>query len=360
MRLATLRMEGFRNLAPAELVPGPRLTLLVGPNGQGKTNVLEAVHLLLTGQPLRTEQARECIAWDGDHFSLAGVVDSDTAGRIHLAHSLSRQPHSRRRTGPVLPVVAFRPDDLELVKGGPEGRRRYLDLAIAPVDARYRTAWQRYQRALAQRNRSLRDWAAATGSPRHALEGVLEGYARLLAAEGAYVWRARRQFLEALAPYVGEASAQVGAGERLRLRLVPGGTREPAEEPAAFLAALASRGVEERQRGVTLVGPHRDEVVLELDGREAGRFGSQGQQRTVALALRLALFHWFRSRWGEAPVVLLDDVFSELDQERRRRLLAFVAGAEAQTLVTDTEGGRYRDLRPVVLAVEAGHLVREA
>ena len=238
----------------------------------------------------------------------------------------------------VCPVVLFWPEDLALVRGGPEGRRRFLDVILAQTDSQAVAHMSRYRRVLEQRNALLHQlrWVRRRRTS-------LRSFTSELAHHGAWLARARARLVDALAPLAAHSLHDLsGERERLSLRYAPAHiavipeTVEAAEQ--ALLDTLRERAAEEVARGMTLAGPHRDDLAFDLDGRAARGTASQGQQRSIVLACKLAEVRYLQDTAGVAPVILLDDVLSELDPERRSRLLAlFAAGARHQVLVTTTE-----------------------
>jgi DNA replication and repair protein RecF len=246
------------------------------------------------------------------------------------------------------PVVLFWPEDLQLVKAGPEGRRRLLDVLLSQLDPRAAVHLLRYRRVLEQRNALLH---------RLRIDGrggdALPGFTHELAHHGARVVVARTKLVADLAPLAAEALGDLSSGnERLELRYAPsfetaGDDDERAE--SELRSALEARASEELARGVTVLGPHRDDIEILLDGRAARSAASQGQQRSIVLACKLAEMRHVAQRTGMGPVVLLDDVLSELDAHRRADLLTMLAaGTSHQVLVTATEA--LSDIRPFVSA----------
>jgi DNA replication and repair protein RecF len=344
--LVRISIHDFRNIAEAvDVSLDPQLTLVSGANAQGKTNFLEAVALLLAGLAIRGHSEREMVRQGCSVYRLSGTwQDRGDEEPVTLVRAVSVDPARRQCQGPQFPVVVFSPDDLYLVKGGPENRRRFLDDLAVQLYPRYLRELRLYQRALAQRNRALKDRAAP---------GVLASFENALAESGSYLWSKRLELLTALRPAAEQALRGLAETESLSVELVLGGH---AERPDAdsFRRELARRLPEEMERGMTLTGPHRDEVKLSVNHRSAERYASQGQQRSVALALKLAARHLLQERWDRPPVVLLDDVLSELDGRRREALIALMSAADQQTIVTDTAADAYRPLAPWHLVVRDG------
>lgn len=351
MPLVDISIRRFRNIEAADIALAPGLTLWVGSNGQGKTNGLEAIYVLMTGRSFRPGTEADWTQAGSTWMALEGHWrDREGSVSTLLRHRVQWQPARRReREGRAHPVVLFSPDDLELIKGGPEGRRRYLDELLVMVDPHYQRALKLFQRGLAQRNRALKErlgWA------------VVDRFADLMAEPAVYLWGARRHVIAQIQPWLEGFQSEVGAGERVGLDLKWGGTTEPATSAEKYLALLHGRRRDEETRGMTLVGPHRDDLLLTLNGQASQLYASQGQQRTIALGLKLATHHIIVERVGYKPLTLLDDVLSELDGLRRRRLLALIASHDQQTVVTDIGGESYRELGPWMYRVEGGRFER--
>lgn len=355
LRLLALEARNFRNYAHLAATFERGLNIITGGNAQGKTNLLEAIFWVLRAAPLRPAADQDVVLWgetacrvEATVLTGAGEVTVQVGlgprgKQILLGGSPVRRADLLRFGG----VVTFTPDDLWLVKGGPRERRRFLDREVAASVPSYAENLARYRRALAQRNAALREGDRRT----------VEVWTQELVCYGARVLADRLQFLETIVP----AARRVfggwdAAGLNIRYRssaAVEGS--DPALLADALRAALALRAGEEAALGQTLVGPHRDDVALELDGRPAAVFASQGQQRSIVLALKLAEVHVWQKRTGDAPLLLLDDVLSELDAVRQEQLLATLSEG-LQMFVTATSP-------PVrgaaVYRVPSGKLTRE-
>ncbi|MCY0878118.1 MAG: DNA replication and repair protein RecF [Firmicutes bacterium] len=342
MALEKVAVQHFRNIAAAELRLSPQLTLLVGANGQGKTNLLEAIYLLLQGRSFRTTSEREAIqeGWDSARLEAQGKVSGQPARWVHVI-TAARPSHQ----GATVPVVLFAPDDVYLAKGSPERRRRFLDLLLSAHDAHYAKSLRTYQRALLQRNRALKQ---------PALRSVVDDFTPLLAHEGLYLWQRRRTLLSSLLPLAQSLHRRLAPDDALSFRLKEGGWSSPLESAEAFQAALESRRREEEARQMTLIGPHRDDILFALNGKDTTVYASQGQLRSIALAIKMATYEWLRQETGIRPVILLDDVLSELDARRRQAVLELTAEPGQQTLVTDTEARNYETLDPTIYYVQGG------
>jgi len=356
-----LVMKDFRNYQHQQLVFSPALTLLTGGNAQGKTNVLEAIYLLATGRSHRTQQDGDLVRNGQTGFCIGAVLDIGGSDRI-LEFSFNPGDGRRfsvgarnyRRVDSMysgLHAVLFAPEDLDLIKGPPSSRRRFLDDEVFQGSSVYRKANAAYHRCLAQRNRLLRD---AKGQRLTSM--LLEPWNQQLSESGAVVTRMRRQVLKALSPVVGRVQERLTAGqERLELTYLPSGSDDPEE----FLSALVTRLPEEQARGITLVGPHRDELAVDLDGKSLRTHGSQGQQRCVVLALKTAVMEHLHATTGTAPVLLLDDILSELDEERRSQLMGMLDNG-SQTIVTSaSHPWSYQLVEPLPVVYEiAGGIAR--
>jgi DNA replication and repair protein RecF len=339
MVVRRLRARAFRNLGDVELGIAPGVTLICGPNGAGKTNLLEALYFGLTGATWRTRADRELIRF-GDDLARAEVdVDDDGELRRFLTSSSRGEGKHRRLDGKAIgppdrdarpPIGVFAPDRLALVKGPPAGRRDHLDRLVAALWPARADARRRYGRALAQRN-ALLGRIRARGAPASALDA----WDHELAAEGAQVMAARREATERLAGSFAALAAAVGLDGEATLRYAP---RSDAETAAQLEMELRERRASDLERGHTGHGPHLDELALELERRSLRRFGSQGEQRAALLALLFSERAALIDAGGDPPLMLLDDVMSELDSGRRRLLTEELAG-KGQALITATEPG---------------------
>lgn len=360
MYVSRLQLQDFRIYRSLNLALPPGVCLFYGANAAGKTTILEALYYLATTRSLRASVERELIA-------LEAAGDLGLPPFARLAASLQPQPEAEMQTieivlqrkfgadGDLAPttsksirinkiarraldligqlrVVMFAPQDLELVTGAPAERRRYLDVTLSQIDGRYVRALSRYNQVLTQRNGLLR---TSRERGRAASEQDLAFWDEELAKAGVYVLRERRRAVTTLDQLAQRLYAEI-SGSDLDLRLNYLDTT-PAHDVPSFQAALKQLRREERERGVTLIGPHRDDLSIQLAEREVGSFGSRGQQRASTLALRLAEAELMHSRTGDRPVLLLDDLLSELDQKRREQLLTTIVRPQQQTLITATD-----------------------
>ncbi len=371
MYVSTLRLLNYRSFRQAEVGLLPGVNLILGRNGQGKTTLLEALATLALTRSPRTSSLQECVSWGEERLGVSALVDSsgrETGLELRAERLNGRWTRRLRRAGLPVParellgnfrVVMFWPEDLHLIKGGPEPRRRLLDVVLSQLSQRYLDEANRYRRALEHRNavlRRLRDGVAARAE--------MSVWTDALVEHGEFLISQRRQYLAEAEPLARQAAEEIGERSELRLDYRPAlGTAEPvADIGAALRAALRLRATEEVARAQTLAGPHRDDFDVLLDGQSARQYASQGQQRTLVLALKVAEVRQHSRRAGEAPVLLLDDVLSELDRDRRLGLVHMLAegmGVE-QTMITATEPGVVASQVPVTQRIElaAGSMVR--
>jgi DNA replication and repair protein RecF len=335
MVLTSLALHDFRCFPRAEFRPAPGLNLLSAPNASGKSSLLEAVCILLRLQSPRAGALAEAVRHGADGFSLAARVGprslachlSGARGRkLFLDDLPQRKSDEYLRTGL---VAFFSNEDIELVRGTSSKRRRFLDFLGSQCDSAYLKNLRAYERALRSRNFLLKE------GPHRGRE--LAAYDGPLLAAGQYLGRVRRELCHELAPLVAKHVAAISP------RAEASGLHYERSGGEDLAAALATSASEERRLRQTVVGPHRDDVRLELDAAAAATYASEGQQRTLTLALRLAQAELIRTRRGSPPVYLLDDIFGELDTERRRRLLEALPADSQRILTTTTwqwlEGG---------------------
>ena len=361
--LATrLRLRDFRSYASVDVELGPGLTVVHGPNGAGKTNLVEGLYFGCTGRSCRTSNEREVVRFDATTARVE-VDLRDDEGRVHeLAVGFTPGADKRLQADGVTverlvdvqtrPLVCvFMPDRLELVKGPPALRRSHIDQVVAaswPARAPTRRA---YGRALAQRNALLAGIRSGRSS-----RSSLPAWDAELARHGIELRENRAAVVDLLAPRFAELAAALGLGDEAELRYRP---RSRAADAAGLAAELAERIDADLERGFTGHGPHRDDLALLREGRELRAYGSQGEQRLALLALLLAERAALAEARDTLPLMLLDDVMSELDPDRRA-LLAQMLRAAGQSIITTTDlahvpGGE--DASVARLAVAAGSVL---
>ncbi len=332
MKIEKLTISNYRNYASAEVEPCGGVNLFIGENAQGKTNLLESVYLASVGRSARTPRWQELVRW-GEKEALVRVKVHKNIGTDDIAVRLGAEKHIQinglaiTKIGElmgVLKTVLFSPDELKIVKDGPGERRRFMDIALCQLSKAYFYTLTRYNKILSQRNKLLK------GNP---TDDALEVWDMQLVKEGARVIKTRRGLISRLDKIV-EAVHRDICGETLKLVYegVDGATA--AEIETAFDAELKKNRERDRQFAITHVGPQRDDIAITADGVDLRSFGSQGQQRTAALSLKLAEMELFKEESGEYPVLLLDDVLSELDENRQAKLLERIKSY--QTILTGT------------------------
>ena len=343
--LRSIAVRDFRNLARLDLDFPDAGIAIVGENGQGKSNLLEAIYYLHLLRSVRGARDVDVVRFGAPGFHIA----ARTQGGAHHEVSAGFERQGRRKRVKLdgaepqrlsdglgaLPCVLFSPADVELVAGAPSARRRYLDILLALSSRRYLASLQRYRHALAQRNAALRDaMRAATPNAEHRI-AVWEAP---LAEHGAVLWIERVEWSDHASGRFAEMCAAIGERSAVGMRYataVEPASLDHAAVSSAIADALASKRGLDVRRGLTHAGPHRDDLALTLDDRELRAFGSAGQQRTAAIALRLLEGETLRARLGAAPLLLLDDPFAELDVRRSARILELLAERGlGQTLLT--------------------------
>jgi DNA replication and repair protein RecF len=338
VRLTRLELRDFRNYEHAELALAPGLTVVTGPNAAGKTNLLEGIYFGSTARSPRTANERELVR-RGAEVARVVLEGRSEAGEHRLEVGLEPgQPKRQRVDGhpveslasaPERPLVSvFLPERLELVKGPPSTRRAHLDQVVAALWPARQSTRLAYARALSQRNALLLRMRGGTSSA-----AALDAWDAELATEGVRLIADRTEAVDALAPLFAQHAERLGLSGKPGLRYRP---RSSATEAAELAAELAERRQADLERGFTAHGPHRDELALLLDGLSLRAYGSQGQQRVALLALLFAERELLAARRGRPPLMLLDDVMSELDVARRE-LLSGLLSDGGQAVVTTTE-----------------------
>lgn len=360
MKVTRLALRDFRNFAEAELRPHPRFNVIWGENGQGKTNLLEALYWLSTLRPLRASRLRELVRWGQKATRVDGEVERE--GLVHrLAVEVrdgdrralreDKQARATQYFG-ALAVVMFTPDDVGMVRGSPELRRRFVDRAIFTGRPAHLATVIDFRRALDARNRLLRESAP---------DELVDVYEVTLAQQAARLMAARRAYVERIAPRFAEIVAAVAGAELgVELSYRPSLSVEPVDDAAALHGAWAADRARDRERGFTQRGPQADDLGFTLLDRSARNYASQGQQRAMVLALKIAEIQLLEEIRQCTPVLLLDDVSSELDPRRNARLFEFLGAFEGQVFITTTDPGFLKiDAERRIWRVEAGAVARQ-
>jgi DNA replication and repair protein RecF len=324
VQIGWIQLRDFRNYRALEYHPSPHLNLLIGPNAQGKTNLLEALGFLLAGRSFRTSRLMELPHWDAATTSVVGEVR-----RVDGTRTLRRAIRKLENGGAQASgdscewarVIAFGWQDLEIVHGTPGARRNFIDGFAGRLYPGHLATLVRYRQVLARRNHLLAMRDAS-------LDDRLAPWDEQLAVTGSELIARRRKASAMLQTELGRVFPALSSDHRNKVEIRYRTALGEATEAADLLAALGRVRRDERRRGVTLVGPHRDDLVIELDGVDVRAFGSRGQQRLLALALRLAEVVPVTEAVGTTPILLLDDALSELDPRVRERVLSEIQGAE--------------------------------
>ncbi|MCC5808267.1 MAG: DNA replication and repair protein RecF [Opitutales bacterium] len=358
MRFRSLHLRDFRNIPEAHVDLDAPAVFIAGANGQGKTNLLEALGLLAALRSFRAGDRRALIRWGAAEAGVRVELEHDTQGETEVTMALRSGALTvavdgervERLTGflGLFPVVAFSSQDIQLLRGAPQGRRQFMDLSFSMVDAEYLEALRRYHGALRERNRLLKGRAAR--SVRAAFEAVL-------IPEGARVMAKRAEALRHFAAELARAYRHIAPREESPELVYRPAVKGSGED--ALRAALEGARDRDEATGTTTAGPHRDDFSLRLLDHGAREYGSEGQQRGLVLSLRLAQAQWFGTHTGVRPVILADDILGELDPVRRTRFWGALP-EDAQIIATGTElpeTGPWGEW--AVYSVEAGAFQRE-
>ena len=357
MTLHDLRLRSFRAHAETECTLAPKVNLLFGPNGAGKTNVLEAIHYLCLTKSFVASRDRYVVRQGAPYFevegTVAGVRSEPAAVRIAYVPGEGKKlfvngAELDRLADIVgtLPVVVFSPEDYDLTAGGPSERRRFVNNILSQARPVYMDDLLKYRKARRQRNEVLKSYKKRPDPPPPAL---LEPWTEEVVALGSRVIHRRHQFLQTFTTYLREAYERIDAvAERPTIEydtiadLPDEATADDIE--AEFRAVLEDKAHQEYDRGTTLAGPQRDELIFRLDDLEVRRYGSQGQHRTFAMALKLAQFFYLDDRADTTPLLLLDDAFGKLDARRTEVFLDLLrSDAVGQSLITATRHGPFSE-----------------
>ena len=376
MRLLSLEVTNYRNIASASLTPGRELTVICGNNGQGKTNLLEAIWLLTGGKSFRGGKDAELVR-RGEPFAVleastlraqqeeqepdepnrvrltVGTPDSQRPGRYASVNGAA--PRRAAGLAGSFPAVVFDPGHLSLVKGAPEGRRKFLDAALCQLYPGYLTVYRRYLRALQQKNALLRRSPAGQERPYAEKMALLEVLNTELAAQGEAIQQRRRAYLERLAPLACANYEELSHGaERMELHYAA------QFEPGGLADLLRARQSEELRAGQSLCGPHREDIELLLDGQPAKVFASQGQQRSVVLSLKLAQCRVMEETLGEAPIILLDEATASLDAENETMIQEAISRLiRNKTVIIIAHRMRTVSGADKIVVIDKGHVAEE-
>ena len=353
MQITELTLRSYRSYETLHLAFNPGVQIFLGANAQGKTNIIEALYYAAFGRSHRTSSDAELIrvGADGAHIGLSfrrhdvpGELSFTFARGARRRITYAGESLRQRDLVGILPMVLFSPEDLFLVKGAPALRRRYLDAELSQASPAYYGELLRYTRILKQRNAVLKDIRERLAAP-----DDLPPWDAQLAKSAAYIVTRRIAAVAQLGALSARVQAVLAAGEELALayEIAGAGAEDFAEDDMTealhvwYNKMLCEGRARDIARAATGVGPHLDDLVLRVGGMSLRSYGSQGQQRTGALALKLAELFYLQENIGEAPILLLDDVMSELDVDRRRALLDFIRHEHIQTFITATDAAYF-------------------
>ena len=353
MQITELTLRSYRSYETLHLAFDPGVQIFLGANAQGKTNIIEALYYAAFGRSHRTSSDAELIrvGADGAHIGLSfrrhdvpGELSFTFARGARRRITYAGESLRQRDLVGILPMVLFSPEDLFLVKGAPALRRRYLDAELSQASPAYYGELLRYTRILKQRNAVLKDIRERLAAP-----DDLSPWDAQLARSAAYIVTRRIAAVAQLGALSARVQAVLAAGEELALayEIAGAGAEDFAEDDMTeslhlwYNKMLCEGRARDIARAATGVGPHLDDLVLRVGGMSLRSYGSQGQQRTGALALKLAELFYLQENIGEAPILLLDDVMSELDADRRRALLDFIRHEHIQTFITATDAAYF-------------------
>jgi len=363
--LHDIHLTCYRNYERLSLKTDHQVNLFIGANAQGKTNLLEAIYVLALTKSHRTHKDKELIAWQAEEAEVSGEIAREL-GTLQLKVKLTplgkkvsinglEQRKLSQYIG-TLNAVMFAPEDLEIVKGSPAVRRRFLDMELGQVYPTYLYHLTQYQKVLTQRNQALKNWDQTNRL-------MMEVWEEQLAELGTKIMRKRQQFITQLQVWAQRIHTGItNHGETLRIAYQPSWECDLSAEESVFInqymIKLSQMRDQEIRRGTTLIGPHRDDLQFLINDKDAQIYGSQGQQRTAGLSVKLAEIELIRQEIGEYPLLLLDDVLSELDANRQNQLIATFQD-KVQTFITATgiESIDLRHLQDVALyKVENGRV----
>lgn len=347
MHIEKLTLKNYRNYSDAELVFHPKVNIVIGDNAQGKTNLVEAIYVLAFGKSFRTPQDKDLIKMEEDFTHIAAKITKDQRDITIDFKCNNKQKKEIKVNGVPLKklgelmgevnVVIFSPEDLQLIKGTPALRRKYIDKSLSQIYPNYYGLLVDYNKVLKQRNNLLKQYL------KKGPDEMIEIWNEQLADLGAKIMKYRLDFLGELKKTAGFIHHQISQGkEVLTLEYISTYLPKNLELQAVYdkiysgmLVNLQNRLSLDIKRGYTSVGPHRDDIVFHINGIESKKFGSQGQVRTTALSLKLSEISIIKNTLDESPILILDDVLSELDHIRQNELIRFIS--DLQTFVTTTE-----------------------
>lgn len=365
MILQHLKLNQFRNYSDESVDFSPHINVITGSNAQGKTNLLESVFFLSRGYSHRASTIHELVNFDQDGFCIEGDIN-----REEIHHKVGVRYEKQKKTviidgkrerrqenlTKVLSTILFEPEDLRIVKAGPEKRRRFMDEEITGYLPAYSQVLRNYKKALFQRNALLKE---LYHNP--SMSVLLDSWDQQLVEYGSKLMAYRISYLKRLGPYAGKLHAMMSQDqEHLSLfyqNNIITELSQTQEIVGRFMDCLKSSQQQDIERGSTSFGPHVDDIIIHINGKEARKFSSQGQQRTAAIAMKLSQIEIYRQQTGDYPIVLLDDILSELDSDRQEKILSVLGQTQAFITCTDPEFSmRYDPDQLKILSICNGHI----
>ncbi len=338
MYIENITLKNYRSYKEASFKFSPNLNIIIGKNAQGKTNILEAIFYAIIGKSFRTSKDKEVINWNCQNAFIKAKFKKkyrDVIIEIFFDNnhkkSIKIDGISIKKIGELMEnanAVFFSPDELKLVKESPDERRKFINIDISQTNKRYFYLIGRYEKVLANRNKLLK-----SSKDINVIKETIDIWDRALSDLAEKIYIERKKFITELSPYAKLAHKYItNNSEDIEIKYVSSFDEDYSKK---MIKALQKNLEKDFKLGFTSVGVHRDDLDIFLNGVEVKNYGSQGQQRTVALSLKLAELEIIKNRMGEYPILLLDDVFSELDQDRRKKLLKFTS--KTQTIITCTD-----------------------
>ena len=344
MIINSIELNDFRNYENVSIEFGERKNFLIGNNAQGKTNILEAIYLLCLSRSFRTNYEKETIRFSTPHCTVKGVFNLDSGNVqtiiFHCSHEKGKQiTVNRKRLNRAselignFPVVLSSPDEYVLTVGPPSGRRKFVDILLSQIYKKYFSYLQDYHRVVQQRNTILSNWKIS-GVKNHS---IIDPWDQRLVEIGSKIIEYRNQFTISFSEILKNIYSELVINkEELTLNYKPNIFSNINDIQTFFLDRLKQTRQKEMQRGTSLTGPHRDDFIFNIDGQELRKFGSRGQHKTVLISLAIAQFILIKEKTGEVPIILIDDLYSEIDSERETKIIESL-DKMGQVFITSTE-----------------------
>ena len=361
MKIKSLYAKNFRNIEECNIEFSPGVNLLFGNNAEGKTNILEGIYVFSRGKSFRAREDSDMVRFSGDGFNI-GIKYDTLLGSESLEYSLFGKERQRKKNGykinkitdfiGSLKAVLFYPDNMNLVKGGPEERRSFLNIAISQYNNLYIKYYQSYKKALENRNGILKFLQKGFAVDKE----ELFAWSRTLSEYASFIYLIREEYIEKLKIYSKKFSLDISSGkEEISLFYecdIENGLKDKNVIRENYERVFSENIEREILAGTTLFGPHRDDLKININGIDSRLFASQGQQRSIVLALKLSEGEIIKEVFGEYPVFLLDDVLSELDSERRKYLLD--KKGDKQIIITSCQSEELREFADKTIEVSGG------